>query len=57
MHLDLPALGFGWDDTFEVRDEITGETWQWGQHNYVRLDPHVEPAHVLSVQTVPAALG
>jgi starch synthase (maltosyl-transferring) len=50
VHLDLPALGFDWDDTFDVRDEITGETWQWGQHNYVRLDPHVEPAHVLSVQ-------
>ena len=51
VHLDLPALGLGWDDTFDVRDEITGETWQWGQHNYVRLDPHVEPAHVLAVQT------
>ncbi len=50
VHLDLPALGFDWDDTFDVRDEINGETWQWGQHNYVRLDPHVEPAHVLAVQ-------
>ena len=50
VHLDLPALGFDWDDTFDVLDEITGETWRWGQHNYVRLDPHAEPAHVLAVQ-------
>ncbi len=50
VHLDLPALGLGEDDSFDVRDEITGETWRWGQHNYVRLDPHVEPAHVLAVR-------
>ncbi len=50
VHLDLPSLGFGEDDSFDVRDEITGETWHWGRHNYVRLDPHVEPAHVLAVQ-------
>ena len=54
VHLDLPALGFGEDETFDVRDEITGEIWHWGQHNYVRLDPHVEPAHVLAVQAVQA---
>ena len=35
---------------FDVLDEITGETWRWGQHNYVRLDPFAEPAHVLAVQ-------
>jgi starch synthase (maltosyl-transferring) len=51
VHLDLPALGFDWDDTFDVLDEITGETWRWGQHNYVRLDPFTEPAHVLAVQS------
>ncbi|MDQ4051884.1 MAG: alpha-1,4-glucan--maltose-1-phosphate maltosyltransferase [Actinomycetota bacterium] len=51
VHLDLPALGFAWDDSFDVLDEITGETWRWGQHNYVRLDPFHEPAHVLAVQT------
>ena len=50
VHLDLPALGFDWDDSFDVHDEITGETWRWSQHNYVRLDPFTEPAHVLAVQ-------
>ena len=51
VHLDLPALGLAWDDSFVVHDEITGEDWSWGQHNYVRLDPAHEPAHILTVRS------
>jgi starch synthase (maltosyl-transferring) len=50
VHLDLPALGFDWHETFVVVDEITGSEWRWGEHNYVRLDPSVEPVHVLAVR-------
>jgi starch synthase (maltosyl-transferring) len=50
VHLDMPALGYDWHETFVVTDEISGETWRWGEHNYVRLDPFVEPAHILSVR-------
>ena len=50
VHLDLPALGLDWTDTFAVHDEITGATYRWGEHNYVRLDPYVEPAHVFTVR-------
>lgn len=50
VHLDLPALGLGWGDSIVVHDEITGGDWSWSQHNYVRLDPYDEPAHVLSVR-------
>jgi starch synthase (maltosyl-transferring) len=50
VHLNMPALGLNWEDTLIVHDEITGEDWQWGAHNYVHLDPYVEPAHVLSVR-------
>jgi starch synthase (maltosyl-transferring) len=50
VHLNLPALGLDWHDSFLVHDEITDQTWTWGEHNYVRLDPHHEPAHVLSVR-------
>ncbi|MFC5178461.1 alpha-1,4-glucan--maltose-1-phosphate maltosyltransferase [Nocardioides taihuensis] len=50
VHLDLPALGLDWGDSFVVHDEITGQDWTWSQHNYVRLDPAREPAHVLSVR-------
>jgi starch synthase (maltosyl-transferring) len=47
--LDMPALGFDWHERFSVRDEITGSTYHWGEHNTVRLDPHHEPAHVFTV--------
>ncbi|HET7432940.1 MAG TPA: alpha-1,4-glucan--maltose-1-phosphate maltosyltransferase [Nocardioides sp.] len=50
VHLDLPALGLDWHDSLAVHDEITGADWHWGQHNYVRLDPGVEPAHLLTVR-------
>jgi starch synthase (maltosyl-transferring) len=50
VHLDLPALGLDWHDSLAVHDEISGEDWHWGQHNYVRLDPGGEPAHLLTVR-------
>ncbi|MBB6629269.1 alpha-1,4-glucan--maltose-1-phosphate maltosyltransferase [Nocardioides sp. KIGAM211] len=51
VHLDLPALGLEWHDSFVVHDEITGADWSWGAHNYVRLDPAHEPAHILTVRS------
>ena len=50
MHLDLPALGFDWQDTIAVHDELTGADYSWGGHNYVRLDPFAAPAHVFTVR-------
>ena len=50
VHLDLAALGLEPHDSFLAHDELTGETWSWSQHNYVRLDPGQEPAHVLHVR-------
>ncbi len=48
--LDMPALGLDWQDRFGVDDELTGASYDWGQHNYVRLDPHTEPAHIFRVR-------
>jgi starch synthase (maltosyl-transferring) len=50
VHVDLAALGMEPEETYEVHDELTGATWTWGEHNYVRLDPFVEPAHVFAVR-------
>jgi starch synthase (maltosyl-transferring) len=50
VHLDLPAIGLDWHDSLAVHDELTGQDWHWGQHNYVRLDPYTEPAHLLTVR-------
>jgi starch synthase (maltosyl-transferring) len=49
VYLDMPALGFDWHERFTVLDEVTGEVHNWGQANYVRLDPQRAVAHILSV--------
>lgn len=54
LWLDMPALGMEPYDRFWVRDEITGDEYQWGQANYVRLDPVRAVAHVLNMPQVPA---
>jgi starch synthase (maltosyl-transferring) len=47
--LDTVALGLDATTGFGVTDELTGLSFRWGQANYVRLDPAVAPAHILSV--------
>jgi starch synthase (maltosyl-transferring) len=49
VHLDMDALGLHQDETVKVTDVVTGATYEWGAHNYVRLDPFSEPAHVFAV--------
>jgi starch synthase (maltosyl-transferring) len=48
--LDMPALGLDWHERFSVTDEITGVSYDWGQFNYVELDPYREPAHVFGLR-------
>ncbi|MEV8203307.1 alpha-glucosidase C-terminal domain-containing protein, partial [Streptomyces sp. NPDC079141] len=55
VSLDMPQLGLDLDGTLSVHDELTGETYQWGRTNYVRLEPGRAPAHVLHVQASPAS--
>jgi starch synthase (maltosyl-transferring) len=50
VHLDMPALGLDWNETFAAHDLVTDESWHWGEHNYVRLGPAVEPVHVLAIR-------
>jgi starch synthase (maltosyl-transferring) len=49
LTLDMPALGRDWNEPIAVTDQLTGSRFTWGHHNYVRLDPHTEPAHILTV--------
>jgi starch synthase (maltosyl-transferring) len=55
VSLDLAALELDPADLthnggFRVDDLLTGESWEWGEYNYVRLDAHVEPAHILNIR-------
>ncbi|WP_445166351.1 alpha-1,4-glucan--maltose-1-phosphate maltosyltransferase [Mycolicibacterium sp. Dal123E01] len=53
LWLDMSALGMQPYERFWVRDEITGEEYQWGQSNYVRLEPSRAVAHILNMPLVP----
>ena len=49
LWLDTAALGLEPGQQFVVTDELTGESYRWGQANYVRLDPAAAPAHIFTV--------
>jgi starch synthase (maltosyl-transferring) len=49
VRLDLPSIGLEPGSRYDVTDAVTGQTWTWGDVNYVRLDPFNEPVHILSV--------
>ena len=51
VHLELEALGIDPAHPFRVHDLISDQTYLWhGSHNYVRLDPFQEPAHIFRVE-------
>ncbi|MFN2489575.1 MAG: alpha-1,4-glucan--maltose-1-phosphate maltosyltransferase [Actinomycetota bacterium] len=51
LQLDLDVLGVDPHRTFEAHDLISDDSFAWhGPHNYVRLDPFVEPAHIFRIQ-------
>ena len=47
VHLDRASLEL--PESFQVEDLITGKVYDWGEHNFVRLDSFEEPAHILRV--------
>ena len=52
--LSLETLGLAADSAFSAHDELSGATYTWrGPANYVRLDPAVQPAHVLHLGARP----
>jgi starch synthase (maltosyl-transferring) len=51
--LDVPIheWGIGGDQPYLVHDLLTEDRFTWrGSRNWVRLDPHVQPAHILRVE-------
>jgi starch synthase (maltosyl-transferring) len=54
LSLDMAALGMESYQRFWVRDEISGEEYQWGQENYVRLDPSRAVAHIVNMPAMNA---
>ncbi|KZB79866.1 maltotransferase domain-containing protein [Amycolatopsis regifaucium] len=50
LYFDMDALGFEPHDRLIAQDEVTGDTWDWGQANFVRLEPWRAVAHVVALR-------
>lgn len=51
VHLPVEDWGLAPDDGYDVRDLLDGAVYQWrGRRNYVELDPHKRPAHILRLE-------
>jgi starch synthase (maltosyl-transferring) len=51
--LDVPVheWGIGGEQAYAVQDLLSDERFTWrGNHNWVRLDPNVQPAHIFRVE-------
>jgi starch synthase (maltosyl-transferring) len=53
IYLDMEELGMDAADVFLAHDELTGQTWRWGQRAFVRLTVD-DPAHVITIARPPA---
>jgi starch synthase (maltosyl-transferring) len=47
--LDLPTLNMDRHDRFTVHDEVIGATYNWGEANFVQLQPWRAVAHILAL--------
>lgn len=54
LHLPLGELDIPEDRPYELHDMLGGERYYWnGPDNYVKLSPHVTPAHIFRVYNRP----
>ena len=49
VELDMAAFGLPTDRPVVARDVLSGDTYAWGSTVYVRFDPSVRQAHVVSL--------
>lgn len=45
------VVGVSPGQRYRVTDLLTGASYEWSDRNYIRLDPQIEPAHILRVES------
>ena len=45
-----PPSASDYEDGIAAQDLLTGASWHWGEHIYVRLGPETEPVHIVAVR-------
>ncbi len=56
LSIDMDAIGREWHERMSVTDEVTGQVFDWGATNYIRLDPAKAVAHIIALPTVPQSV-
>jgi starch synthase (maltosyl-transferring) len=49
VHIDSTTFGVPHGTPYRVHDLVTDAVWEWGEHNYVRLDAFTTPVHILEI--------
>ena len=56
LDIDMNSLGRRSVDRMDVKDLITGRTFDWGKSNFIRLEPWADVAHIVQLPDVPEDL-
>jgi starch synthase (maltosyl-transferring) len=51
VNIPLKKLALDLPGRYRVKDLLSGDRYQWGERNYVQLNPYEMPAHILRVET------
>ena len=49
-HVPAALVGVQPGERYTVDDLVSGQRYEWGQDNYVSLDPNDEPAHIFRIE-------
>ena len=53
LDIDMNSIGRRSTDRMDVQDLITGQRFNWGKENFVRLEPWANVAHIIQLPDVP----
>ncbi len=53
LHLNMPELGFDWNDRLIAHNLITDTTWTWHKDVHVELNPFDSVAHIITLRRAP----
>jgi starch synthase (maltosyl-transferring) len=53
VRVPLDVIGFPWGSRFVVQDLLSDQSYMWSEWNFVRLDPNIQPAHILRIEGGP----
>jgi starch synthase (maltosyl-transferring) len=53
LHLNMPELGFDWNDRLIAHNLITDTTWTWHKDVHIELNPFDSVAHIITLRRAP----